>query len=273
MPPLTDDAARRRAQGRARDMLWQDEAMAEVQDRLALVNKPLTDIAIVTDFPKIWRNFTHKGAAPAQIIPPDDTLGLNEGAFDLVIHAMALHWANDPVGQLVQMRRALRPDGLAIALMFGGQTLHELRSALAQAEAEVTGGLSPRVLPMGEIRDLGGLLQRAGYALPVADSYAKTLRYRDIYHVVADLRAFGEGNALAARARHFTRRAVFDRAAQIYAATYGGADGRIPATFEIVCLTGWAAHEGQQKPLKPGSAAYRLADALANAKTLRQKDG
>ncbi len=149
--------------------------------------------------------------------------------------------------------------------MFGGQTLHELRACLAQAEAEITGGLSPRVLPMAEIRDLGGLLQRAGFALPVADSFTKTVLYRDAFHLMADLRAMGEANALHERLRHPTRRGVFARAAQIYAETYGTPEGLIPATFEIICLTGWAPHEGQQKPLRPGSAVSRLEDALKAA--------
>jgi SAM-dependent methyltransferase len=178
---------------------------------------------------------------------------------------MALHWANDPVGQLVQCRRALRPDGLLLALFFGGQTLHELRSALASAEAEVTDGLSPRVLPMGEIRDLGALLQRAGLALPVADSFTQTVSYRDAFHLMRDLRAMGEGNALASRLRRPSRRAVLLRAAQIYAEAHAGPDGRIPATFEILCLTGWATHDSQQKPMRPGSAQARLADALNTA--------
>lgn len=278
MPQLTDPAARARALGRARDSFWASEALAEVDDRLTSINKPLTDVAIVTDFPKIWSQFL--AARPSghisgshKIVPHGDILPLAQASFDLVIHAMGLHWANDPVGQLVQCRRALRPDGLMIALTFGGQTLHQLRSALAQAESEVSGGLSARVLPMGEIRDLGGLLQRAGFALPVADSYAKTLLYRDLWHLMRDLRAFGEGNCLASRPRHFTRRAVFARAGAIYAQAFATQTGQLPATFELVCLTGWAPHEGQQKPLRPGSAAMRLADALATAPPLPQKDG
>ncbi len=268
-PQFTDPAALSRNRARARDMLWQTEALLEVQDRLAEVNKPLTEIAVISDFPQIWQGL----AQNATIAPHADTLALREASYDAVIHAMGLHWANDPVGQLVQARRALRPDGLLIALMFGGQTLHELRASLAQAEAEVSGGLSPRVLPMGEIRDLGGLLQRAGLALPVADSFTKTLMYRGLPHLMHDLRAFGEGNALAARPRHFARRAIFTRAGEIYAQHFGQADGRIPATFEVLCLTGWAPHEGQQKPLRPGSAAARLADALSAAEIiLPQKD-
>jgi len=154
-----------------------------------------------------------------------------------------------------------------VGLLFGGQTLHELRACLAQAESEVTGGLSPRVLPMAEIRDLGGLLQRAGFALPVADSFAKTVLYRDAFHLMRDLRAMGEGNALTARLRRPTSRAVLARAAAIYGENYATADGMIRATFEIICLTGWAPHEDQQKPLRPGSAAARLADALNTAET------
>lgn len=247
---ITDPTARRRAT----DMLWQSEAFAEVQDRLGMVNKPFTAPVVVTDYPEIWQDFP--------TVPQAETLALMPLAHDLVIHPLGLHWANDPVGQLVQCRRALRPDGHLIALMFGGQTLNELRIALAQAESDVTGGLSPRVLPMGEIRDLGGLLQRAGFALPVADSYTKTVLYRDIYHLMRDLRRFGEGSALAARPRHFTRRAIFERAGQIYRAGFGRKDGLIPATFEMIALTGWAPHDSQQKPLRPGSAAARLADVL-----------
>lgn len=247
---LTDPNARRRAT----DMLWQSEAYAEAQDRLIMVNKSFTAPVVVTDYPEIWPDFA--------TVPQAEVLALTPLAHDLVIHAMGLHWANDPVGQLVQCRRALRPDGHLIALMFGGQTLNELRAALAQAESEVTGGLSPRVLPMGEIRDLGGLLQRAGFALPVADSYSKTALYRDIYHLMQDLRGFGETSALAARPRHFTRRALFARADDIYRETFGRPDDLIPATFEVIALTGWAPHDSQQKPLRPGSAAARLADVL-----------
>lgn len=270
---LTDIAALARTRARARDMLWQHEARLEAEDRLSIVNKTLTNIAVVTDFPHIWADFCANGSAPAQCFAQGDVLALGQGGFDVVIHAMGLHWANDPVGQLVQCARALRPDGLALALMFGGQTLHQLRAALAAAEAEVSGGLSPRVLPMGEIRDLGALLQRAGLALPVADSFAKTLIYRDIYHLMQDLRAFGETSALAARPRHFAKRALFARAGAIYAQSFGLPDGRIPATFEVICLSGWAPHDTQQKPLRPGSAARRLADALNAAEiALPQKD-
>ena len=258
-PPLTDPAAlaRRRARAAPEAMFLQSLARTEVEDRLNEVNRTFTKPVVVTGFPQIWQGYP--------TIPETDTLELTAGAQDLLIHALGLHWANDPVGQLVQSRRALRPDGLFIAPLFGGQTLHQLRAALAGAETEVTGGLSPRVLPMAEIRDLGALLQRAGFALPVADSFTQTVFYRDLFHLMTDLRAMGEANALHARLRRPTRRAVFQRTAEIYAQTWGRPDGRIPATFEIIVLTGWAPAETQQKPLRPGSAVHRLADALGAA--------
>jgi SAM-dependent methyltransferase len=264
-PAMTDRAALARNRARASrdpaDHFLLRDVIADAEERLHLVNKSFTRPAIVTAFPELWR-----AAMPnAVIVPDDDALALQPGAHDLVIHALALHWASDPVGQLVQCRRALAPDGLFLGYLFGGQTLHELRAALATAEAEVTGGLSPRVAPMGEIRDLGGLLQRAGLALPVADSVTRTVLYRDLWHLMADLRAMGEGNALAARLRRPTRRSILDRAARIYAEIWTAPDGRIPATFDIIALTGWAPHDSQQKPLRPGSAVQRLADALQSA--------
>lgn len=256
-PILTDRAAltRHRARATADALFLHAEVRAEVEERLAEVNRTFTAPAVVTGFPALWQDYP-------LVVPDAEVLALQPAAHDLVIHALTLHWANDPIGQLVQSRHALRPDGLFMGFLFGGQTLHELRACLAQAEAEVTGGLSPRVLPMGEIRDLGGLLQRAGFALPVADSFTKTVNYRDPLHLMHDLRAMGEGNALMDRLRRPTRRAVIARAAMLYTETHALPDGRIPATFEIICLTGWAPDDSQQKPLRPGSAAQRLADAL-----------
>ncbi|AWD22095.1 methyltransferase domain-containing protein [Fuscovulum blasticum] len=262
-PPLTDRPALLRARTRALRspepaLFLQDEAVAEVQERLELVNRTFTSASVVTGFPALWQT-----ALPqARVVEDAEVLDLAPATQDLVVHALALHWADDPLGQIIQCRRALRPDGLFIGLMFGGRTLHELRSALAEAEAEVSGGLSPRVVPMGDIRDLGALVQRAGLALPVADSFTRIVQYRDLFHLAADLRAMGETNALAARLRRPTRRAVFLRAAEILARSFPAEGGRITATFEIVCLTGWAPHESQQQPLRPGSAAQRLADAL-----------
>jgi SAM-dependent methyltransferase len=258
-PILTDRPALTRNRTRATALFFQDMVVAEVEERLTEVNRTFTSPAVVTGFPQLW-----PGRAT---VPDDEVLALGVQDRDLVIHALSLHWANDPVGQMVQCRRALRPDGWFVAALFGGQTLHELRTCLAQAESDVTGGLSPRVLPMAEIRDLGALLQRAGFALPVADSFTTTVRYRDAYHLMHDLRAMGEGNALAGRLRHPTRRAVFDRAAALYQQLQGP-DTRIPATFEIVMLTGWAPHDSQPKPMRPGSAANRLSDAL-NAAELK----
>lgn len=260
-PPLTDRAALIRHRTRAAPapaLFLHDEVVAEVQERLIEVNRSFTDIAVVTGWPGPWQ-----AALPqARIVRDDAVLDLTPGGHDLVIHALSLHWADDLVGQIVQCARALRPDGLFLAALFGGRTLHELRAVLAAAESAVTGGLSPRILPMGEIRDLGGLIARAGLALPVADSVVREVRYRDALHLMADLRAMGETNALAARLRRPTRRQVIARANAGYAAAFGGADGRVPATFEIIFLTGWAPHASQPRPLRPGSAVTRLADAL-----------
>lgn len=261
-PALTDrpSLARNRARAaRAAPALFLQETVAdELQERLVEVNRTFRAPAVVTGWPAVWRDRLPE----ARIVPDDETLDLVPGAHDLVIHALALHWANDPVGQLVQCRRALCPDGLLIAAFFGGQTLHELRAALAAAEAEVTGGLSPRVAPMGEIRDLGGLLQRAGLALPVADALPLSVTYASPLQLMRDLRAMGEGNALAGRLRRPTRRAVLLRAATLYAERFALPDGRVRATFEVVTLTGWAPAPDQPKPLRPGSATHRLAEAL-----------
>lgn len=263
--PLIDRIALARRRTRAaRDpaLFLHEAARDEVDDRLSVVNKTFRNPAVVTPFPQVWQ-----GLLPdLTIVADDDVLALEQGAHDLVIHAMALHWANDPVGQLVQCRRALRPDGLCLAMCFGGQTLTELRAALGQAEIEVTGGLSPRILPMGEIRDLGGLIQRAGLSLPVADSFTLTASYQSALHLMRDLRAMGETNALTDRLKRPTRRGVMLRTAELYAQSFG--DGaRIPASYEIVTLTGWAPDDSQQKPLRPGSAAQRLADVLNTQET------
>lgn len=259
-PILFDRTALRSHRSRARlDALFLHEtALEEVQDRLSMVNRSFTRVAIISPFPEIW--------APhfpdAIIVADTDTLDLASDQFDLVVHAMCLHWANDPVGQLIQCRRALKEDGLCLAILLGGQTLHELRSVLSQAESNVTGGISPRIAPMAEIRELGGLLQRAGLALPVADNLALTAQYRDMTHLMHDLRAMGETNALTDRLRHPTRRAVLDTAAALYQTHFATPDGYISASFELICLTGWAPSDSQQKPLRPGSAQVRLADAL-----------
>ncbi|ROP91171.1 methyltransferase family protein [Stella humosa] len=184
------------------------------------------------------------------------------GGFDLVASCLDLHWVNDLPGALVQIRRALRPDGLFLAAIFGGDTLSELREAWLAAEIEVEGGASPRISPFADGRDAGALLQRAGFALPVIDTDRITVTYADPIALMRDLRGMGETNAVALRRRTATRRATLFRAAEIYGERFADADGRIRATFEIVTMTGWAPHADQQKPLKPGSAAFKLAEAL-----------
>lgn len=195
-------------------------------------------------------------------IAKEEAPGAEPGGYDLVVSGLTLHRANDPVGAMTQLRLALKPDGLFLGALFGGRTLAELRSAMAEAEAEVEGGVSPRVAPMGEIRDLGGLLQRAGFAMPVADVDRFDVAYESPFHLMRDLRAMGEANPLAARRRGFSRRATLLRAAEIYAAHFSRPDGRVTATFEIAHLAGWAPADSQPKPLRPGSATARLADAL-----------
>lgn len=258
---LTDIKALGKFRARAsREALFvQESAADEIQDRLSMVNRTFTKPAVVTPFPEIWQNRLPQ----AHVVSDDETLELNVAAHDLVIHATALHWSNDPVGQLIQCRRGLKPDGLMIAATLGGQTLEELRSVLGQAEITATGGLSPRILPMGEIRDLGGLLQRAGFALPVADSLPLTVEYRDAWHLMHDLRQMGESNALTQRQRKTPPRRLFEEAARLYQTAFPADVGRIKATFELVFLIGWAPDSSQQQPLRPGSAKQRLADALS----------
>ena len=185
-----------------------------------------------------------------------------DGTLDLVVSALALQFVNDLPGTLVQIRRALKPDGLFLAALLGGETLTELRQAFAAAESEVEGGASPRVAPFADLRELGALLQRAGFALPVTDVDRLTVRYDSVFGLMHDLRRMGATNALFARRRTPLRRATLMRMAEIYAQRFADADGRVRATFEIVWLSGWAPHPSQQQPLKPGSAKARLADAL-----------
>lgn len=263
-PKLTDlrALALHRARVRGTDALFlQQEAADEIEERLSEVNRTFKSPAVVTGFPQIWR----KTLPNAKMVAEQEVLDLEVGAHDLVIHAMGLHWANDLVGQLVQCRRGLKPDGLFIGAMFGGQTLNELRAVWAQVETSMTGGLSPRVAPMAEIRDLGGLIQRAGLALPVADCVTKHVSYRNASHLMRDLREMGEGNALAQRLKRPANRAEIAALNSTYSEHYSDDSGRIRATFELVFLTGWAPDESQQKPMRPGSAQARLADALNTA--------
>jgi SAM-dependent methyltransferase len=195
----------------------------------------------------------------------EEFLPFAPASFDLIVASLSLHWVNDLPGALAQIRRILRPDGLLLASLLGGRTLEELRLCLLEAESEVAGGASPRVSPSMETRDAGALLQRAGFALPVADADLIDVSYPDALALMRDLRGMGETNATAGRTRRFTRREVVLRAAAIYARRFARPDGRIRASFEIVTLTGWAPAPSQPQPLRPGSAAARLADALGVA--------
>jgi len=238
-----------------------DLAIADVKDRLMMVNKSFKDIVIVTGWAEPWA----VAFPEARVIEDTDVLDISVQSCDLIIHALALHCANDPVGQVIQCARGLRPDGLFIAACFGGQTLQELRSSLATAESQLSGGLSPRVLPMADLRDLGALLQRANLALPVADSASQIVVYPNLHALMFDLRAMGETNPMTDRTRHFTPRGLFQRAEAIYKTEFANSDDQLVATFEQIFLTGWAPDESQQKPLRPGSAKMRLSDALGVA--------
>jgi SAM-dependent methyltransferase len=199
---------------------------------------------------------------PGSILGDEERLPFSGERFDLAVSLLSLHSVNDLPGSLIQIRRALKPDGLFVGALLGGNTLTELRQSLTQAESEVEGGVSPRVAPFADLRDIGGLLQRVGFALPVTDSDMVRVRYADAFALMRDLRLMGLTNALNDRRRTPLRRATLMRTAEIYAERFGEPDGRVPATFEIVWLSGWTPHESQQKPLRPGSAKVRLADAL-----------
>ena len=201
-------------------------------------------------------------AATLALACDEEMLPFGEGSFDLVMSNLTLHWVNDLSGALVQVCRALKPDGLFLASMLGGETLNELRRALAEAEIGEEDGLSPRVSPMADVRDAGGLLQRAGFALPVADSDTLTVIYPEPMKLMADLRGMGEANALIESRKGFTRRQTLAAAAARYRELFADEKGHVPATFQVITLTGWAPDPSQQQPLKPGSAEARLADAL-----------
>lgn len=240
-----------------------DRVSDEMLERLGAV---LREFRVVAD---IW---TPGAALPPQWFPNvthvavdssgDEALNLAPGAYDLAVSALALQFANDLPGVLAQIRRALKPDGLLLAALTGGDTLTELRQAFASAEAEIEGGVSPRVAPAADLRELGALLQRAGFALPVTDIDRVVVRYPHAFALMQDLRRMGATNMLIERRKTPLRRSTLTRMAQIYAERFADPDGRIRATFEIVWLSGWAPHESQQQPLRPGSAKASLAEAV-----------
>jgi SAM-dependent methyltransferase len=199
---------------------------------------------------------------PLAVVADEECLPFAQGAFDLVLSCLSLHWVNDLPGALLQVRQALKPDGLFLASLLGGETLKELRQALTEAELAESGGVSPRISPFVDVRDAGALLQRAGFALPVVDSDTWTVTYASALDLMRDLRGMGESNAVAERVHRFTRRSTLLRATAIYESMFADAKRRVPATFQVITLTAWAPHASQQKPLKPGSAAHRLAAAL-----------
>ena len=211
--------------------------------------------------------------APLAVAADEEALPFRDASLDLVVSALALQFVNDLPGTLIQIRRALKPDGLLLAALAGGETLTELRQAFAAAEAEIEGGISPRVIPFPDVREMGALLQRAGFALPVTDVDRVTARYASPTSLMHDLRRMGATNALRERSRRPLKRATLRRMIEIYAERFADRDGRIRATFEIIWLSGWAPHESQQKPLAPGSARRRLADALGTKETPLPRDG
>lgn len=202
-----------------------------------------------------------KAYAPV-ICADEEWLPFKDESLDLVINTLGLHSTNDLPGAMIQIRRALKPDGLFLAALFGGESLMELRHSLMAAEIEMKGGASPRVFPFADKPQMGSLMQRAGFALPVVDSEIVTVTYPDMFALLKDLRFMGEGNAILARDKKFAGRALFAKAAELYAKNFSESDGRIRASFEVIFLIGWAPHASQQKPLAPGSAKTRLADAL-----------
>ncbi|NOX74835.1 MAG: SAM-dependent methyltransferase [Alphaproteobacteria bacterium] len=260
---LFDPQALARSRARARTcaapaMFLHERAVSQIKERLEEVNRTFTSVAIVTAFPEIWAECVPN----ATMVPEAETLDFRDGKYDLVIHALSLHCSNDPVGQMIQSRNALHPDGLFLAVLFGGQTLHELRTSIAEAEVKLHGGLSPRVAPMAELRDLGGLLQRAGFALPVADCDKVTVTYTSAVDLMHDLRAMGEVNVMHERRKTTLTTRFITLVTDIYNTNFKQDMKTISATFDMMYLTGWAPDPSQQKPLRPGSAVARLADAL-----------
>ncbi len=196
------------------------------------------------------------------LVGDDEILPFGKYIFDLVLSNVSLHWVNDLPCALLQIRQILKPDGLFLATMFGGQTLQELRDCLMQAEIELNGGISPRVSPFADTNDIGGLMQRAGFSLPVVDSEYITVSYDNMFKLLADLRGMGEANIVIERMKCFSKKQLFMRAAELYAERYSNDDGKIIATFQVFYLHGWSPHKSQQQPLAAGSATTNLADFL-----------
>ncbi len=259
---------RRALRGEAATFLL-DRVIEDMEERLHAVLREFAEVAEVWTPGEILAlpaRDRFKSVTRIDLDSATETLPLPPESLDLVVSALALQFVNDLPGVLAQIRRALRPDGLLLAAMIGGDTLTELRQSFAAAEAECEGGVSPRVAPFADLRDVGGLLQRAGFALPVTDVDRVVVRYASAFALMQDLRRMGATNILFERRRTPSRRATMLRMAQIYAERFADADGRIRATFDVIWLSGWAPHESQQKPLAPGSAKASLAEAVRKPK-------
>ncbi|MEQ1819274.1 MAG: methyltransferase domain-containing protein [Terricaulis sp.] len=263
---------KRRARGTFRDASFlHARVVADLADRLEVIPRPFPRLLALGGgglFSEEIRSRPELSARIGSILETDldfidpEHLPFAPGSFELIVSPLALHWINDLPGALIQLRVALKPDGLLLASLFGGDTLSELRLSLIEAESELTGGAGPRVSPFADLQDIAGLLQRAGFALPAADRDVVTVRYGEPMKLLADLRAMGETSALRERNPRALSRRVLARAFEIYHERFSDEDSRVRATFEILTVTGWSPHESQQKPLKPGSAKTRLADAL-----------
>ncbi len=242
------------------------EAVEGLAHRLSAVNRNFETALDLDSGTSLDENLVQFAAKWDRLaLGPEEVIPGAPGSYDLVVSVLSLHAVNDLPGLLAQVRRVLKPDGLFLAALFSGATLIELRQAFAAAEAEISDGMSPRVFPFADVRDLGMLLQRAGLTLPVADIERTLVRYQNIHALVRDLRSLGETNVLAGRRSQFMSRRLWRAVIDQYARAHADSDGRLRATFEIAYLTGWAPHESQQQPLKPGSAKTRLADALGTS--------
>lgn len=275
---------KRRARATLRDASFLHERVAaDLADRLEAIPRPFPRVLALGGgglFSEEIRARPELSARIGSILETDldfidpEHLPFAPGSFELIVSPLALHWINDLPGALIQLRLALKPDGLLLASLFGGETLRELRLSLIEAESELTGGAGPRVSPFADLQDVAGLLQRAGFALPAADRDVVTVRYGEPMRLLADLRAMGETSALRERSPRALSRRILVRAFEIYREHYADEDKRVRATFEILTATGWSPHESQQKPLKPGSAKTRLADALkTNEQSAGEKAG
>lgn len=273
-PPRLFDLAllhgrRARAKKLGMESFLADRAAVDLSERLNVVTRSFVSVADIASAGTAGKLLKEKFKALARVALPksdDEPLPFEPASLDLAVSSLALQFANDLPGMLAQIKRALKPDGLFLAALIGGETLTELRQSFAAAETEIESGVSPRVAPMIDLRDAGALLQRAGFALPVTDVDRVIVRYDSAFALMHDLRRMGATNILVERSRKPLRRATLFRMAEIYQEKFSDPDGRIRATFDIVWLSGWTPHESQQKPLKPGSAKASLADAVKGMK-------